>query len=272
MLGLGLNINNIKNLCGGGFYPDAQAYFAAVETAGGSLTTTERSAFNAWFLDGVENGWLDSMKAVNFFYGSSVSQVSINVVNPSTYDLINNNFVDGDLDGDSIEANGTTKYFSYGASPEDIHDNPHSFYWYGLCKTPSTNGSYLMGSYSNTVSPSSYQLLNPSTTSRIRFFGNTLALRNQDVGTLAANSSIAISWENSSLSNLYRDGVLEDAVVTLDTGVLSNEDMLLFFWNSLGTPSVGVDGKWKVAALGDNMNTTKHQAFDTACKTLISNL
>jgi hypothetical protein len=253
-------------------YNYTEAYINKMVELGLVLTESQKLAWHTFFINAQLGGYINDLSWLNVFYGSSLDVVRVNALNPNE-SLNYQNFEASDLDGDSIEPDGSTKYFGYGKSPAELFSSPHKYYWYALCKEPSTKvGGYLMGSYSLNVLPNSYQLMSPNVSSRIRFFGNILSLRSQDIGILTANNSMAISWENESLSKLYRNQITEETVTLTDTGVLSDQELLLFFWNNNGNPSSGVNGKWKCAALGENMTTAKHNLFDADLKTLLASL
>lgn len=84
-LGIGIGLARRKSAAsgGGGFDPDAQAFFDRVTTAGGTLTTTEKNATNQLVLDMKSAGIWTAMKAVYPMVGASAAACAQNLKSSS---------------------------------------------------------------------------------------------------------------------------------------------------------------------------------------------
>ena len=83
MIGIGLNIGNRVMGGGGGFDADAQAFFTRVETAGGTLSTTEKNATNQLVIDMKAAGIWSAMKAIYPMVGASAAACAQNLKSSS---------------------------------------------------------------------------------------------------------------------------------------------------------------------------------------------
>ena len=81
-VGVGIRVGG-RTSSGGGFDPDAQAFFDRVTTAGGTLTTTEKNATNQLVLDMKSAGIWTAMKAVYPMVGASAAACAQNLVSSS---------------------------------------------------------------------------------------------------------------------------------------------------------------------------------------------
>jgi hypothetical protein len=76
-VGVGVRVGGFTPVSsGGGFDPDAQAFFDRVTTAGGTLSETEKDATNQLVLDMKSAGIWSSMKAIYPMVGASVNLLS----------------------------------------------------------------------------------------------------------------------------------------------------------------------------------------------------
>jgi hypothetical protein len=79
---LGIRVGN-ASISGGGVDADAQAYFDRVTAAGGTLTTTEKTAVNQLVIDMKANGTWTPMKAIYPMVGSSAAACAQNLKSSS---------------------------------------------------------------------------------------------------------------------------------------------------------------------------------------------
>lgn len=83
-VGVGIRVGGFTPISGGGgFDPDAQAFFDRVTTAGGTLTTTEKNATNQLVLDMKSAGIWSAMKAVYPMVGASAAACAQNLKSSS---------------------------------------------------------------------------------------------------------------------------------------------------------------------------------------------
>ena len=79
---LGIRVGN-TSISGAGFDSDAQAYFDRVTTAGGTLTTTEKTAVNQLVINLKANSLWTPMKAIYPMVGSSAAACAQNLKSSS---------------------------------------------------------------------------------------------------------------------------------------------------------------------------------------------
>ncbi len=99
--------------------PEVQVFIDAVETAGGVLTITEKSAINSYVADAKNNAnaWWTDRLADWPFVGSSMAAHQINLRNPGTFDLTFVNTVAGDHTTNGWLPNAVNSYARTGITP-----------------------------------------------------------------------------------------------------------------------------------------------------------
>ncbi len=113
-VGVGVRVGGFTASSGGGFDPDAQAFFDRVTTAGGSLTTTEKNATNQLVLDMKSAGIWSSMKAVYPMVGASAAACAQNLKSSS----FTGSFTSGwTFASTGVTGNGTSAYFDTTLTP-----------------------------------------------------------------------------------------------------------------------------------------------------------
>ena len=98
-------INNIQA------YAAAQAYFTAVETAGGTLSDNVKSEFSAFVSREVVAGRWSKIKRLYPFLGGVIDSARVDAINLGQ--ATNTNFVDADVDATiGLQGDGSTKYLT----------------------------------------------------------------------------------------------------------------------------------------------------------------
>jgi hypothetical protein len=93
---------------GGGFDPDAQAFFDRVTTAGGSLSTTEKSAVNTLVVDMKAAGIWTPMKAIYPMVGASAEACKQNLKSASFTGSFSTGWT---FASTGVTPNGTSAFF-----------------------------------------------------------------------------------------------------------------------------------------------------------------
>lgn len=121
MIALGIGIPFIKSIGGGGFDPDAQAYYDAVSAAGGSLTPTEKTAYNTFVLAAKSNGYYSKFKVLYPVLGGSANSCKFNSIDPlDTNGAHRLTFLGGwTFSANGIQGNGVN-------GTADTHFNPNT--------------------------------------------------------------------------------------------------------------------------------------------------
>jgi hypothetical protein len=145
-VGVGVRVGGFTASSGGGFDPDAQAFFDRVTTAGGTLSTTEKTATNQLVLDMKSAGIWSSMKAVYPMVGASAAACAQNLKSSSFTSTFSSGWT---FASTGVTPNGTSSYMNsnFVASTNGLsYDNNHlSFY----SRTSAQSGAiqfYEMGS------------------------------------------------------------------------------------------------------------------------------
>lgn len=103
---------------GGGFDPNAQAFFNAVVTAGGSLSPTEETAINQFVLDLKSASIWSKFFAMYPMVGGSAASCSINLAAPASYALTF--FGSPTIASTGVQWNGTTQYANTGLTLSSV--------------------------------------------------------------------------------------------------------------------------------------------------------
>jgi len=107
-VGVGVSVGGFTASSGGGFDPDAQAFFDRVTTAGGTLSLTEKNATNQLVLDMKSAGIWSSMKAVYPMVGASAAACAQNLKSASFTGTFTSGWT---FASTGVTPNGTSAYF-----------------------------------------------------------------------------------------------------------------------------------------------------------------
>jgi hypothetical protein len=110
-VGVGVRVGGFTASSGGGFDPDAQAFFDRVTTAGGTLSETEKTATNQLVLDMKTAGIWSSMKAVYPMVGASAAACAQNLKNSSFTGTFTSGWT---FASTGVTGNGTSAYMDNG--------------------------------------------------------------------------------------------------------------------------------------------------------------
>jgi len=108
-VGVGVRVGGFTASGGGGFDPDAQAFFDRVTTAGGSLTTTEKNATNQLVLDMKSAGIWTPMLAIYPMVGASAAACAQNLKSSSFTGTFSSGWT---FASTGVKGNGTSAYFN----------------------------------------------------------------------------------------------------------------------------------------------------------------
>jgi hypothetical protein len=111
-VGVGVRVGGFTASSGGGFDPDAQAFFDRVSTAGGTLSETEKNATNQLVLDMKSAGIWSSMQAIYPMVGASAAACAQNLVSSSFTGSFNGSvtFASTGVTGNGVNGYMTTGY------------------------------------------------------------------------------------------------------------------------------------------------------------------
>ena len=106
---------------GSSYDTDAQAYFDAIVTNGGTISTASKGYANTWFLAAKSHSYFTKLKCFNLVMGDQLAAALVQYNgNASTSSVATNgggNFASGDYtESTGLTGNGTTKYLDTGFS------------------------------------------------------------------------------------------------------------------------------------------------------------
>ena len=260
MIGFGLHIGNrVMGGGGGGFDPDAQAFFDRVTTAGGTLSTTEKNATNQLVLDMKTAGIWSAMKAIYPMVGASAAACAQNLKSSS----FTGNFSTGwTFASTGVTPNGSSAYMDTGFNTntnQSVNNCSLSIY----LRTSSMGSGYItdMGNYGSMFLP----ITNIESNSTIRYqycwdyitpVGSVTTTDSSGMwGTSRSGASSWVSFE--------RNTAVAKTTTTSQT-TIPNNNVYLGATNGNGTASAFSFRQIAFAHLGDSLSSTQYNNFYTA--------
>ena len=131
-VGVGIRVGGFTPSGGGGFDPDAQAFFDRVTTAGGTLTTTEKNATNQLVLDMKSAGIWSSMKAIYPMVGASAAACAQNLKSSSFTGTFSSGWT---FASTGVTGNGTSAYMDTSLIPSTSLSASSVIIFYGSLNT-----------------------------------------------------------------------------------------------------------------------------------------
>ena len=206
---ISIGLNKVGGGSTPGYDPDAQAFFSRVETAGGTLTNTEKTATNQLVLSMKAYGIWTSMKAIYPMVGSSAAACAQNLKSASFTGTFTSGWT---FASTGATPNGTSAFFDTGIVPNaqlSLNSAHISMY----CRTNTQNSSYdfnaglLMEIVPKWTDSKSYYCINGNEVSagtQTSTFGLFIATRTNSNTKLFYNSSLQNSntQSPSSLPNV----------------------------------------------------------------------
>ena len=140
-VGVGIRVGG-RTSSGGGFDPDAQAFFDRVTDAGGTLTTTEKNATNQLVLDMKSAGIWSAMKAIYPMVGASAAACAQNLVSASFTGSFSSGWT---FASTGVKPNGISATFDTNYNPltQGLNVNSNHFAFY--LRTGNTSQSVVDG-------------------------------------------------------------------------------------------------------------------------------
>jgi hypothetical protein len=258
---------SLSNMLGGGSLtldPDARAYIAAVETAGGTVSATQRTAVSDFYRAGKSAGWYSSIKRLYLPIWASAAPNAIDMIGLTSGTFIGTvTHAAGYAQGD-----GTTGYFDFGVSPSTLGITTSSQSVFALVKTLSTaaaNNNYLLGSFN---SPSQALVL----AGQWRGIINTTTGVGNISNTAANPTGIVMLDRADGDRGVYvrRTAGLTTVISTtsVDAGTIPTVNMHAWSMNTSGSPSISRDDELGTYGISTGLGSTNRSEFSLALKTL----
>jgi len=233
---------------GGGFDPDAQAFFDRVTTAGGTLSTTEKNATNQLVLDMKSAGIWSSMKAVYPMVGASAAACAQNLKSSSFTGTFTSGWT---FASTGVTPNGTSAYMDTGVNPNsNLSQN-------------STHISF----YSRTDTDGIYIDIGAGNLHLFPRFGNTFYPRVYSTGYNVSNSSsLGFFMGNRTTVNDVK-GQKNNTITNFTSSFSSSPDLNIYIgaYNSgAGVADFFSTRQCAFSSIGDGLTDTQASNFYTA--------
>ena len=244
---------------GGGFDPDAQAFFDRVTTAGGTLSETEKNATNQLVLDMKSAGIWSSMKAIYPMVGASAEACKQNLKSSSFTGTFSSGWT---FASTGVTGNGTSAYFDTALNTST-----------NLTST-STHLSFYVRNNSNAGAP--YDLANATNAGMTidptyliaRYSGSLAYIGIADIsyGTSTISLDSRGFWLGSTNGSraqiFYKNG--SSVSTGTGSGSFANNNLYLGGANGGGTPAFFSDKQYALCSIGDGLSGTQASNFYTA--------
>ena len=258
---LGIRVGN-TSISGAGFDSDAQAYFDRVTTAGGTLTTTEKTAVNQLVINLKANSLWTPMKAIYPMVGSSAAACAQNLKSSSFTGTFSSGWT---FASTGATPNGTSAYMDTNFSPftQLVANSAHSSFY---LRTPLSSNATGYGVVRNDYTER-MDIINFSGTlySAIGIGTTQCATTTTPYQSLILGSRI-----NSTSNKLYTIGVLRDTKTALNTSNLPSNNYWLGAVNISG--GFFTSQQCAFASLGDGLTDTQASNFYTSVQTFQTTL
>ena len=191
------------------YTPQAQTYFDAVDTAGGTTSIIYKSAFNDLLISGTANGWLTGIVALKPGAGGTEAAAEINAINPGTLDtiLINAPTIDPTI---GVKFDGLAQYGNSQLIPNTHFDSAYQWAvgYYVITGSNTAGSSYSFGSGANDSNKRIMALDWNTTTNTTYLYANGLNTYRVQASN-AASSGTLVGGVRSAINNLriYHNGV-----------------------------------------------------------------
>jgi hypothetical protein len=237
---------------GGGFDPDAQAFFDRVTTAGGTLSETEKNATNQLVLDMKTAGIWTAMKAIYPMVGASAAACAQNLKSSSFTGTFSSGWT---FASTGVTGNGTSAYFDTTVT-NNIDITDRASHWSAYFRTLGNDGFH--GFYS--AAAGAVFGVQPNYLSQIAVGLNNLA----GSGVTSAAGFLIGSVNNATNAKLYLNNSLVLTNSTTQNLSGFNFDFYLGALNSTGVPIIYATQQTALLSLGDNLTDTQASNLYTA--------
>ena len=269
MFGLNLGATS-SSASGGGYDPDADAYFTAVEAASGTLSETFKTNYNTMILTLKSDGVYSKLLRFNPNAGGTEAAAEVDQIIPTTNNInfVNSPTIDAEI---GVTFDGFTQYATTGFIPSTDYASATDWQLYAYMITASTPTNKAIIA-TRSISTSLLMLKSSSpATGKVEVNGfinspsnsSTLAASGQGVGgSRVSNTSLTV----------YVNGVGENETTTTDTGTPPAFGFYYGARNNSGTADLFNDGKSCFMTIAQGMTATDMLNLHSRVSTFISSL
>jgi len=252
MIRVGISVNSFSaSSGGGGFDADAQAFFDRVTAAGGTLTTTEKTATNQLVLDMKSASIWTSMKAIYPMVGASAAACAQNLKSSSFTGTFTSGWT---FASTGVTGNGTSAYMTTSLIPSAQFASANSGHISSYLRTSSATNQIFIGGL-GTVD-SRWYILN---------FG-LVSINSGDVFGANITQGTAFLLNNRTSSTIvsqYRNNVKLIDLATTSNG-LCNGQIYVGGYNNTGALLFPSNVETAFSSIGDGLTDTQASDFYTA--------
>jgi hypothetical protein len=242
-VGVGVRVGGRTASSGGGFDPDAQAFFDRVTTAGGTLSETEKTATNTLVIALKANSLWTPMQAIYPMVGASAAACAQNLKSSSFTGSFSSGWT---FASTGVTPNGTSAFMDTGLNPNTSLslDSTHLSYYsrtnisadqVDMGCVSGINGCYLIFNFSgigySSINDSESQRTspaNPSTgfligsrnsSSQEKYFTNNVAQTRTSNSTTKPNRNIVLSGYRTGISTILYYNTKQCAFSSIGDGL-----------------------------------------------------
>jgi hypothetical protein len=249
-VGVGVRVGGFTASSGGGFDPDAQAFFDRVTTAGGTLSTTEKNATNQLVLDMKSAGIWSSMKAVYPMVGASAAACAQNLKSSSFTGTFTSGWT---FASTGVTPNGTSAYMDTNISPSaTLSQNSTHISFYSR-----TNVARASIDFNSNVGASPCITLLAKWSDNTSYYG----VNSAEVGGGSPATSLGLYIASRTGANnlkLYKNNTIQNTSGAASTGI-PTANLTLAKGGSYYS-----NRECALASVGDGLNDTQASDFYTA--------
>jgi regulator of extracellular matrix RemA (YlzA/DUF370 family) len=253
-VGVGVRVGGFTPVGGGGFDPDAQAFFDRVTTAGGTLSETEKNTTNQLVLDMKSAGIWTLMKAIYPMVGASAAACAQNLKSSSFTGTFSSGWT---FASTGVTPNGTSAFFDTTYNPNtsgNLNDAHFSVY----LRTNVGANTVDLGAYDGAAETAIYP----------RFSGNVIysAINSATNASVVSNSNSAAFFIVARNSSTDENTFINATKYTRTRASISktNRPLYLSAINFNGTASSFSNRQNAFASIGDGLTDTQASNFYTA--------
>ena len=266
---LGIRVGN-TSISGGGFDADAQAYFDRVTTAGGTLTTTEKTAVNQLVINLKANSLWTPMKAIYPMVGASAAACAQNLKSSSFTGTFSSGWT---FASTGVTPNGTSAFLNSGLNPS-TELTVSSAYLSSYIRTNSGVGpAYDIGNSANAggdITPT-YLISRYLSSNNNAYIG----IADTSYATSTPSTNSIGFWNGgtngSSTQKLFKNGSLLKTATAIST-VFTNSNLYIGANNFNGTAGLFSNKETAFVSISTGLSDTQAAAFYTNVQTFQTNL
>jgi hypothetical protein len=239
-----------QTAAGGGYDPDAQAYFDRVATAGGSLTTPEMDAWNTFVLSAKANSYYSKFKAFHcFILGSTDIEHGQNAISSSYTYTWNNSPTQANT---GVTFNGSSQWANTNFNPStDFSTNSASI---GVWSSSASTANVNQIDFGCDNSTSFYLGIKYRDLSNNQI-GNWAGTFAMSASSTASVTGLFVTTSDASTVKTYA-GNTETASASGGSGSRPNQNLGLGAWNKNSGLSDYSDKTFQMAFIGTSLSAT----------------